>query len=232
MRSVNRSSGIWTGILASLLCASVGACASKPDRLDMVESKPVDPGDPRTEPDDDSLTDTVKKSAGDVRNGFGDAVSAPLVDLNLRRKEIPEVLKRASVNTYDLGGLARCESIAAEVARLDDVLGPDFDEPPGPAESNTEKGGRMATDYTLGAVRGAATDIIPFRGVVRRLTGAEKHQKAFDKAVDAGHVRRAYLKGVGMHKNCAPPAAPSWFVPGATPLMAEPAAAANASKKN
>jgi hypothetical protein len=29
----------------------------------------------------------------------------------------------------------------------------------------------------------------------------------------AGKLRRAYLKGAGMQTNCAPPAAPSWFVP-------------------
>jgi len=33
------------------------------------------------------------------------------------------------------------------------------------------------------------------------------------KAIEAGAVRRGYLKGVGMRMNCAPPAAPSWFVP-------------------
>ncbi|MNY69049.1 hypothetical protein D3C86_2069210 [compost metagenome] len=30
-------------------------------------------------------------------------------------------------------------------------------------------------------------------------------------------MRRGYLKGVGMRMNCAPPAAPSWFVPAPPP---------------
>jgi len=223
MRKMNRQWRLWAGALSGLLCMGMSACASKADRMNMVSSHPVNADDPKTQDDDASFTDTVKKSAGDVRGGFGEAVSAPLVDLNLKRKEIPAILQRAAANTYDLGGLNECEGIAAEVDQLDEVLGPDFDEPPAPdgTDTYTERGGKMASDYTLGAVRSAATDIIPFRGVVRKLTGAEKHQKAFDKAVDAGHVRRAYLKGVGMHKNCAPPAAPSWFVPEATPVKAE-----------
>ena len=64
-----------------------------------------------------------------------------------------------------------------------------------------------------GSVRNATRGIIPFRGLVRQVTGAQRHQKDMDRAIQAGKVRRAYLKGVGMNKNCAPPAAPSWFVP-------------------
>ncbi|WP_140985410.1 hypothetical protein [Asticcacaulis tiandongensis] len=223
MRKVNRQWRLWAGAMSGLICMSLGACASKPDRVNMVESHPVDAGDPKVEDDDASFTETVRKSAGDVRGGFSDAVSAPLVDLNLKRKEIPPVLLRAVANTYDLGGLYQCEEMAAEVRQLDAVLGPDFDEPPAPNEIDTytERGGQMASKYTLDAVRGAATDIIPYRSVIRRLSGAEKHHRAYEKAVDAGHVRRAYLKGIGMHKNCAPPAAPSWFVPTAETVKAE-----------
>ena len=31
--------------------------------------------------------------------------------------------------------------------------------------------------------------------------------------VEAGRLRRAYLKGLGMRANCAPPASPAWFRP-------------------
>ncbi|MFT4091430.1 MAG: hypothetical protein QM645_11905 [Asticcacaulis sp.] len=223
MRTVKRQWGLWACTMTGLLYVGLGACASKPERVNMVESHPVSANDPKVQDDDDSLTETVKKSAGDVRGGFGEAVTAPLVDLNLKRKEIPPVLQRAVANTYDLGGLYHCDAMAAEVRQLDAVLGADFDEPPPPEDSDTytERGGQMASKYTLDAVRGAATDIIPYRSVIRRLSGAEKHHKAYEKAVDAGHVRRAYLKGVGMHKNCAPPAAPSWFVPAVEPAKPE-----------
>ena len=116
---------------------------------------------------------------------------------------------------YDLTGLDHCEDIAREVSQLDTLLGQDFDEPPPPPDmrTNTQKGEDMAHHAAVGAVRNAARHIIPFRGLVRQVTGADRHQKEVDNAIQAGKVRRAYLKGVGMNKNCAPPAAPSWFKP-------------------
>ncbi|UDF02531.1 hypothetical protein [Asticcacaulis sp. AND118] len=207
---------IWriASALGGIACLTgpLSACASKPDKVTVVESRAVEAGAPKTE-DDPSITQTMRKSAADVGDGFGDAITAPLVDLNLKRKEIPSALIRASKNTYDLTNMERCESIAGEVALLDDALGPDFDEPPAPESSMQTRGGKMASDATLTAVRSAATDVLPMRGLIRKMTGAEKHQKVMDRAIAAGHVRRAYLKGVGMNKNCAPPAAPSWFVP-------------------
>ncbi len=155
------------------------------------------------------------RSSTDHDDSWGDAVSAPLDDLNLRRQEIPQILQDAITKPYDLTGLDHCEDIAAEVRQLDALLGEDFDEPPPPPDQATtaQKGGRMANSAAVDAVRGAARSVIPFRGLVRQITGADAHQKEVDKAIQAGKVRRAYLKGVGMNKNCAPPAAPSWFKP-------------------
>ena len=146
---------------------------------------------------------------------FGDAVSAPLEDLNLRRAEIPELLIYAIKHTYELRGLDSCEAIAAEVSRLNALLGEDFDEPPPPADdrSLTDKGKDEAGKAAVGAVRSASRGLIPFRGIVRQISGADKHEKEVARAVKAGNQRRAFLKGIGMNRNCAPPAAPSWFVP-------------------
>ncbi len=161
--------------------------------------------------------DTSKqvRSSTDHDDSWGDAVSAPLDDLNLRRQEIPQILQDAVTKPYDLTGLDHCEDIAGEVTKLDALLGEDFDEPPPPPDqtTTTQKGEHMANSAAVDAVRNAARSVIPFRGLVRQMTGADKHQKEVDTAIQAGKVRRAYLKGVGMNKNCAPPAAPSWFKP-------------------
>lgn len=148
------------------------------------------------------------------RDTFRDAATAPLEDLNLKQKSIPPVLARAVADPYDVTGLNRCEPIAAEIGRLDAALGPDLDEAPPP--DNRSKGKKVA-DAAYGAgvsgVRDTTRDLLPFRSWIRKLTGASKHDKAVAKAVQSGGVRRGYLKGVGMRMNCAPPAAPSWFVP-------------------
>ena len=152
------------------------------------------------------------EGANKVRAGFGDAVTAPLEDLNIKRHEVPPVLLRAEVSAYDLANMKSCEAVAAEVGALDDALGPDLDEPPPPLTKSQAQGDKAATT-TLDVVRGASHSVVPFRSWVRMLTGAEKHSKAVQAAIRAGSERRAYLKGIGMRMDCAPPAAPSWYRP-------------------
>ncbi len=184
-----------------LVTLTLNACASKPHDA-------VDTGAPQTD-------GSQMRGSTDENHSWGDAVTAPLEDLNLKRENIPQILADAIEKPYDLTGLDHCEAIAAEVGKLDALLGKDFDEPPPPKDdrSMTQKGESMGNNAAVGAVRGAARSIIPFRGLVRQMTGADAHQKQVDTAIQAGKVRRAYLKGVGMNKNCAPPAAPSWFKP-------------------
>lgn len=148
------------------------------------------------------------------KDGFYDAATSPLEDLNLKHIDVPAVLERAQANPYDMDGMDHCEQIAAEVGRLDEALGPDLDEAPPPdTRTRAQKVGSAAHDAAVGGARAEIDHFIPFRGWIRQLTGAERHAKAVQKAVRAGSIRRGYLKGVGMRKNCAPPAAPSWFKP-------------------
>lgn len=142
--------------------------------------------------------------------GVGDAVQAPLEDLNLRREDIPAVLHEAVASPYSVAGLGRCSAISAEVARLDDALGPDIDVPSTDSGASVDQ---QAAGLALDAVRDTATDFIPFRSWVRRLSGAAQHSRQVQAAVRAGLVRRAFLKGVGQQRNCAPPAAPDGFTP-------------------
>ena len=65
-------------------------------------------------------------------SGVGAAATAPLEDFNLRRDYIPTVLLQAEARPYDLRNLNQCSTIGAEIARLNEALGPDLDEPPAP----------------------------------------------------------------------------------------------------
>ena len=60
----------------------------------------------------------------------------------------------------------------------------------------------------VGVVRHTAEGLIPFRGWVRKLSGAERYSKQVLDAITAGIIRRAYLKGLGQAKGCTAPAAP------------------------
>ena len=54
----------------------------------------------------------------------------------------------------------------------------------------------------------AANALIPWQGVVRFVSGADARDRRVRRAIIAGATRRAYLKGLGEEKGCAPPAAP------------------------
>lgn len=202
-----RAGAIFLGVVLGAM--TMAGCASSPQY-------PINTSAPNADSRGrDAKSPEQMRSSTEKDNDWGDAFTAPLEDFNLRHQDIPEILQSAVVKPYDLTGLDHCEAIAAEVSKLDALLGRDFDEPPPPADTrtNSQKGKEFANNQAVGAVRGATRSIIPFRGLVRVVSGAERHQKAMDNAIQAGKVRRAYLKGVGMNKNCAPPAAPSWFKP-------------------
>ncbi len=153
-------------------------------------------------------------AARQIGEGFGDAATQPLVDLNVRREQIPTVLLQAQANPYDRRNLNQCSTIGAEVARLDEALGPDRDEPPAPdSPSLNERAQDALAEAALEAIRSATTDFIPYRSWVRQLSGAQARSKTVQDAVEAGRLRRAYLKGLGMRADCAPPASPAWFRP-------------------
>ena len=156
----------------------------------------------------------VGGGVGQFRDGLGAAATAPLDDLNLRRQVIPTVLLQAEANPYDRRNLGQCSTIGAEVERLNEALGPDGDEPPRMDGSTlSEQAADAAAQAALAAVRDATTDFIPGRSWVRRLSGAEQHSRHVQSAIQAGRMRRAFLKGLGMQANCPPPASPSWFRP-------------------
>ena len=156
-----------------------------------------------------SVPPSPTKPSGPQKDTFGDAVIAPLGDLNLNQTPIPPVLLDAALAPYTPPPVITCETLAAAIAPLDAALGADLDTPPTALNpSLLERGSVLAGDAAISAVRGAAEGLIPFRGWVRKLTGAETHSKKVRAAIAAGAVKRAYLKGLGAAKGCAPPAGP------------------------
>lgn len=129
--------------------------------------------------------------------GVGQAATAPLDDLNLRRQEVPEVLIAARRAPYATDSLQRCAAIIAQIDDLDEALGPDVDQPT-PAAGT----GEQAAEAALGMVRDTATDFIPLRSWVRRLSGAAAHDREVQAAIRAGLVRRGFLKGVALQRRC------------------------------
>ena len=138
-----------------------------------------------------------------------DAATAPLSDLNLVRADIPEVLHAARHSPYGPPSAPTCAGITADVQALDAVLGADLDTPPTASNPGMlERGAGAVGNAAVGALRGAAEGVVPFRSWVRKLTGAERYSRDVAAAIAAGTIRRAFLKGLGQSLACEPPAAP------------------------
>lgn len=144
------------------------------------------------------------------RGSVTGAVSAPMRDLNLLRSKIPPVLLEALEDPYKRPRPATCSELIALMRPLNEALGADIDEPSAPDDrALIAKGKDVAGDTALGMVASAAQDLIPLRGWVRRLSGAERHDRLVRAAITAGGIRRGYLKGLGEAKGCNPPATPT-----------------------
>ncbi len=140
--------------------------------------------------------------------GVEGAARAPARDFNLERKEIPPTLKALEAAYIDSTKLT-CQSIADEILALTAELGLDEDELRHQVDaSQGEKAGKVASEAALDVVEGITTGFIPFRGVIRRVSGAHAYEKRFRAATLTGLKRRAYLKGIGAAKGCPPPASP------------------------
>lgn len=120
--------------------------------------------------------------------------NAPLEDANIKKREIPPALQDAVNDPYP-SGLRRCSAIKANLDTLDEALGPDLD--------GTKPGKKSTGQVATSVARGAVRSLIPFREVVREISGAAGDQRRYDRAVDAGMARRGYLRGLAIARGCA-----------------------------
>lgn len=134
----------------------------------------------------------------------GDAALQPLRDLSVIRQKTPVILQKAAEAPYAPSG--DCEIMRQEIADLDKVLGDDI-------------GAINDTDGTLVTSAVKSVVSLPFSGVIRRITGAQKRDQAYEDALVAGVARRAYLKGAMTACTMAPPLVPEETV--TVPLVPE-----------
>lgn len=154
-----------------------------------------------------TTTPEAAAPTGDAK--LAQAAVTPLGDLNLVKAAIPPVLAAASKAPYAAPPDPSCAGLSADVQALDAVLGADLDTPATAANpSLIERGTGAAGDAVVGAVRNTTEGVVPFRGWVRKLTGAERYAREVAAAIAAGTIRRAYLKGLGQAAGCTAPAAP------------------------
>jgi hypothetical protein len=143
---------------------------------------------PATEP---PRTDLEK--VGDTMENIG---AKPLKDLNIIKPKVSPEIERVMAAPYALTGIKSCAQFKAAISKLTAVLGPDVD------STQAKKQDQTPAEFALGLGESAAGSLIPFSGIIRKISGAEAKQKYAQAAIYAGSVRRAYLKGTARARGC------------------------------
>jgi hypothetical protein len=88
--------------------------------------------------------------------------------------------------------------LSAALAAHNEALGPDF-VPGGAGKEN--RGAKLAE----AGGKTVINSLIPFRQLVREISGAAPAQRSLNAAVDAGLARRGFLRGVHLRQRCRTP---------------------------
>lgn len=144
-------------------------------------------------PKKDNKPESGLDKVGDTMENIG---TKPLKDLNIIQPKVAPEVERIMAAPYALTGIKTCAQFKTAIGKLTAVLGPDVDSP------QTQQADKSPAEVALSLGESAAGSIIPFSGVIRRLSGAEAKQKYAQAAIYAGSVRRAYLKGTARAKGC------------------------------
>ncbi|WP_231726078.1 MULTISPECIES: hypothetical protein [unclassified Sphingomonas] len=131
--------------------------------------------------------DKTKKKAEDI-------ASQPARDIGAKEIKVPPLLAAAAEAPYTMTGVGTCTALAGAIADLNRELGPDFSEEP----AKESKKGKLAE----AGGRAVVNSIIPFRGIVREVSGAAAADRRLQAAIDAGYARRGFLRGVHRARGC------------------------------
>jgi len=131
-----------------------------------------------------------------------DIAKTPLRDLNIKKVDVPAVLREAVEKPYAMPSDLSCTALSNQVLALDELLGPDIDAPE--IKLETEEAAQAELRKAAGgALQNTVEGAIPFRGWLRKLSGAERHTRRVQEAMLAGKIRRGYLKGVMQSRSCS-----------------------------
>jgi hypothetical protein len=138
------------------------------------------------------MAGVAQKKSSDVHDAEH-IVTQPARDVGIDKKKVPPLLQAAVEDPYSRASTGSCAQISSAVRALNNILGPDF--------GNDSAGGGKANIAKIGGAA-VVNSLIPFRGVVRAVSGAEAADQRYAAAVTAGIARRGYLRGLFEGKNC------------------------------
>jgi hypothetical protein len=160
----------------------------------------VIPGPARARPNISPPSLDMRAAERSVQAGVRSAteiIVQPVHDIGLMNADIPDVLVRASNDPYGLAAAPSCEQLNSEIESLTASIGPDFD------LADTPKENRMGKLAAAGG-KSVVNSFIPFRTLVREVSGAAPAQRRYQDALNVGFARRGFLKGIYQMHDCQP----------------------------
>jgi hypothetical protein len=118
--------------------------------------------------------------------------------LGLSGADVPPLLAAIKAEPYKAPAAPACDTVPAEILAISELLGADLDAPP-PEPEDSKKS-------LMSKSEGVARSLVPYGGVVRFVTGANKKDKELREAVLAGYARRGFLRGLQLNLKCHPDA--------------------------
>jgi hypothetical protein len=122
----------------------------------------------------------------------GQIITQPARDVGLQKTAIPPLLAEVSKDPYGIAGTGSCSQISSAITALTKVIGPDFSRSPAVNKRNLAQIGGTTVVNSL----------IPFRGIIREVSGASAAERRKSAAIDAGIARRGFLRGLQLAKRC------------------------------
>jgi hypothetical protein len=135
-----------------------------------------------------SRIEQTKRTAGTI-------ASQPATDVGAKKLTVPPVLQRAIAAPYATAGTASCAQITSGIRQLNGALGADF---VAGAQTNENRASKIAE----AGGKTIVNSLLPFRGLVREVSGAAPAQRRLNAAIDAGYARRGFLRGLAQAKRC------------------------------
>jgi hypothetical protein len=169
-----------------------------PTRKPAAESSAAKPAKQVTPPTSSTTPANAEPNEGgwtEVRKKSVNIGTQPARDVGIMKRQVPPILVKAQNDPYSLKGLKTCKQLSGELTSLNEVLGADY------VVGNEVKENRAGKLAEAGG-KTVINSIIPFRGLVREVTGAAPADRRLNAALDAGYARRGFLRGVHARQGC------------------------------
>jgi len=142
-----------------------------------------------------TTTTTTQRKADDTGRRAGEIATQPVRDVGAQKIRIPPAVQQAAAAPYSLTGLRTCAQLRQAIFDLSDALGPDY---AGGVTVHENKAGKLAEAGGKTIVNA----FIPFRGLVREISGAAPAERRLNAYIRAAFARRGFLRGVATARKC------------------------------